>query len=129
MSASLHDMLPRDKSDTDRAQALVDLGWPAVAPVIAEIVAWHEDANWPVARVFQTLLVSVGKPLAPYILDVMSTGDHTWTYFLLEHVVMHSRELAAEIRPELERLAREPSAAERHAEIDTSAREILASLD
>lgn len=128
MSAALRDLLPRDKHDAERARALVDLGWPAVEPVMPEIMTWLQDANWPIARVFYPFLASIGKPLAPYVRAVFDTTDDIWKRGVLELVLRNSSELAVAFRADLERLVTAPTANEQAEDLDETAREILSSL-
>ena len=44
----LRALIPRNKHDLRRARVLVALGYPAVAPVLPELLEWLQDLNWPV---------------------------------------------------------------------------------
>ena len=46
----LRNLLPKDKMDVEKAEALVALGYPAVAPVLPELMALMQDTNWPVTE-------------------------------------------------------------------------------
>jgi hypothetical protein len=112
-----------------RQKLWVKLGFPAVAPVIPQILEWLQDLNWPVALVFQPFLVSIGEPLAPYVGAVLQGQDDIWKYSLLRVVVDQSPELARALRPELEHVAKHPSAGESEEEVDQVAVEILEALN
>jgi hypothetical protein len=118
-------LLPTTKHETDKASALVQLGWPAVAPVVPQILEWLQDSNWPVSQVFQPFLVSIGPSIARQVSAVLSRQDGNWKYNLLSTVVSQSPGLARALRPQLERLAEHPSADEVAEQVDVAAKEIL----
>ncbi|MBV9852871.1 MAG: DUF5071 domain-containing protein [Armatimonadetes bacterium] len=121
-------LLPQTKSDTDKAQALVSLGYPAVAPVLPELVEWLQDINWPVAQVLEPFLAGIGLPLLPQVRRVLATEDGTWKYWVLSCLVARSSALASALHEELTRLASAPTPAEVDEELDTQARAILSSV-
>jgi hypothetical protein len=128
MATDLVALIPATKFETDKASALVQLGFPAVEPVMPQILEWLQDLNWPVGHVFQPFLASIGQPLAPYIRVVLAGEDDGWKYSLLRVVVDQSPELARALRPELEHVAKNPSAGEVKEEVNQVAIEILEAL-
>ena len=128
MNTDLAALVPVTKFETEKAAALVHLGFPAVEPVMPQILEWLQDLNWPVGRVFQPFLASIGQPLAPYIRTILAGQDDGWKYSLLRVVVDQSPELARTLRPELERVARSPSAGESKEEVNLVAIEILEAI-
>lgn len=129
MRTNLASLVPVGKSEVDKAAALVQLGYPAVEPVMPQILEWLQDLNWPVGRVFQPFLARIGQPLAPYICAIFSGDDDVWKYNLLQAVVRQSPELARALRPELERVAANPSTGESKEEVDQVAVEILEAIN
>ena len=121
-------LLPKTKFDTALASELVAIGYPEVEPVLRDILAWQQDMNWPVARVFQPLLVSIGQPLSPFVSSILAGDDEGWKYSLLVSVVAQSPELARALRSDLERLATQPSSCEVGEELDQLARQVLAAI-
>ena len=128
MSANPRDMLPRDKHDTDRARAIVELGYPAVRSVLPELLGWLKDINWPVAKVLQPFLAKIGAPLASEVRNVLSSNDGLWKLWVISEVVAQSRELAAELLADLARLAERPTNDEKTEEVDVVARDVLTQL-
>ena len=122
------DLLPRDKMDLTRAKVLVQLGYPAVAPILPELLVWLQDYNWPVAHVLAPFLASIGKPLLPHIRRVLATDDDIWKYWVLSRLVEDNFELARDLAPELSRMAAAPTPGEAEEELDQKAREILTGL-
>lgn len=128
MPADLVALIPATKFETEKASALVKLGFPAVEPVIPQILEWLQDLNWPVGHVFQSFLSSISQPLAPYIRAVLLGQDDGWKQSLLIAIVYKSPELAHALRPELEHVAKNPSAGESAEEVDQIAIEILKAI-
>lgn len=59
--STLTPMLPKHAGDVESAQALVALGYPAVAPVLPHLFQWLET-NSPVERVLSPFFASLGAP-------------------------------------------------------------------
>jgi len=118
-------IIPRDKSDLAAANAAAMVGWPAIEPFAEPLLAWVQDANWPVAQVLAPFLASVGVPLVPHIRQVLAGEDEGWKYSLIATIVAQSRDLTSALRPELERIAFEPTPSELAEEVSDVAREAL----
>lgn len=125
MDTELSAQLPRDKLETERARAVIALGFPAVEPILPELVEWMQDINWPVAQTLQPFLASIGLPLAPHVRHVLATSDESWKYWVLRSIVMESPELVEALQAELRRLVQFPTLGEAKEEIDVLAKEIL----
>lgn len=123
-------LLPRHKSDYERVRAVIELGYPGVAPVLPDLLVWIQDANWPIARIVAGFLVSVGEPVFPLVREVFAGTDGVWKYWCVELFVRQlPRPLAETFRPDLRRLADHPTADDRSEEVDERAREARAWLD
>ena len=126
MVADVRDLVPRGKHDVDRARAAVEAGYPAVGPILGELIEWLQDYNWPVAYVLEPFLRSIGEPLVPHIWHVLRSDDEIWKYWVISLLITGlPPQVAAEFRPELERLAYEPTERERREELDEQARDAL----
>src|SRR5262249_44528772 len=55
-------LLPTGKHDVASARALVALGYPAVAPVLPQLLEWVQDINWPVAAVLAPFSRALARP-------------------------------------------------------------------
>ena len=121
-------LVPNGKAETEKAQALVALGYPTIEPVLPLIVRWLQDLNWPVARVFIPFLVAIGAPLAPHVRSVLATDDDCWKYALLEAVVRQSSQLTTALASDLKRLAENPTAGEQTEGVARAAQDILRSM-
>ena len=121
----LRALMPINKIDTEKAQAIVALGFPMVEPVLDEILVWMQDINWPVARIFEPLLVSIGAPLTPHIQAILKTDDDVWKYWVVQNIIGKSAELKHIFKAELQCIAATPTAGEHKEEVDLVAQEIL----
>jgi len=129
MAQDLSLLVPTSKFDTELAERLVTLGYPAVQSVLPQILEWVQDLNWPVARVFQPFLVTIGSPLAPYVRAVLTTDDDSWKHYVLIGIVGASSDLARELRQDLQRLVQSPTHGEIAEEVSDVAAEVLQALD
>ena len=126
MSNLVRDLVPTNKADLGRAQAAVEAGYPAVAPILGELIEWLQDINWPVAGILAPFLASIGEPLVPHIWRVLGTDDDVWKYYVIGNLIGALPEtVAGEFRSELSRLCRNPQPHERREELDTQARAVL----
>ncbi|MBO1362094.1 DUF5071 domain-containing protein [Acetobacter sacchari] len=121
-------LFPDYKTETDKAGAIVKLGWPAVEPVLQHIVDWVSDRNDPVAHVFAPFLIDIGLPVAPHIAIILAGYDGWRKYTLLVDVVANSHQLAGALRRELESLVICPTENDVCEEVSAQAKEILDSM-
>ncbi len=125
METDLSGLIPKTKFETEKIDALIRLGYPAVQSLLPELMTWVQDMNWPVARVLQPFLVSIGAPLEPYIRDVLKTDDENWKYRIFSDIIGNSRPLLEIFKPELERMGLNPTASEKIEELDELAKSLL----
>lgn len=114
-------LIPHHKFDLERAEAAIAAGYPAVAPILPELLEWLQDYNWPVAHVLAPFLVSIGAPLSPHICAILETDDYTWKYWMIGIIMKDSREVAAAFLSDLERLAYTPTEREVEEELNEQA--------
>ena len=113
MVEDLRSLVPRGKGDIEGLRRLIGLGLPKITPVLPDIVSWIQDINWPIAYEAGLFLSSVGRPLLPIVRDILQTDDEVWKFNVLTIIVEDwSQELLEELRPELERIERSPTAGE-----------------
>src|SRR5689334_12113292 len=96
----LRALLPKEKCDTDLAEQVVALGYPAAEPIVPELLEWLQDMNWPVARVLVPFLAEIGTPLVPEIRRILKTNDEVWKHWILSCLV-RSPEMVAALEQEL----------------------------
>src|SRR5687768_275917 len=119
-------LLPQNKKDLDSVRAIVALGYPAVAPVLPDLLEWLQDSNWPVWRPIAEFLASLPEQMAPLIWDVLRGDDHVWKYHCIAGLIqLMPPDVAEQFRAELTRLAERPSAVERAEGLDEAAQDAL----
>lgn len=129
MGTDLRQLLPRDKSDFGNARALVALGYPAVAPVLKDLLAWLQDGNWPISRLVGDFFLTIPEAIAPLVREVLEGDDLQWKYWCIVRLIgQMPPTVATQFRDELTRLAEFPTAEERLDELDAVARDALFSL-
>lgn len=121
----IRSLIPQHKKDFERTRAVIAAGYPAVEPILPELLAWLQDCNWPVAQGLAPFLASIGEPLVPHIQHVMGTDDDIWKYWMITMLMAESPEIAGAFREELERLAFAPTEREKSEELDDVARDAL----
>lgn len=125
METDLSGLIPKNKFETEKVDALIQLGYPAVQPILPELMTWVQDMNWPVARILQPFLVSIGAPLEPYIREILKTEDENWKYWIFSGIIGNSRPLLEIFKPELERMSLNPTVAEKIEELNELAKSLL----
>lgn len=123
--ADLESLLPRHKSDVERARAAVAAGYPKVAPILPQLFQWMQDFNWPVAHVLAPFFVSIGHPILEEVRRVLATNDGLWKYWALHIVEALPLSERAELREQLERIVHRPTPDEIAGEVAEIAKEIL----
>jgi hypothetical protein len=127
---ALRAMLPKDRHDVASAAAIAALGYPAVAPLLPDLLSWLQDYNWPVARALAPFLAAVGEPVLPEVRRILASDDEMWKYWVLVAVVAAMpAAVAGLLRPELVRMATQPTPGEVTDEVNLAAREILDAID
>jgi hypothetical protein len=129
MGTDLRQLLPRDKSDFGNVRALVALGYPAVAPVLKDLLAWLQDGNWPISRLIGDFFLTIPEAIAPLVQKVLAGDDLQWKYWCIVRLIgQMPPTVAIQFRDELTRLAESPTAAERLDELDSVAKDALLNL-
>jgi len=122
-------LLPRHKSDSAGARSVIALGFPAVAPVLPDLLEWLQDGNWPVSHSIGVFLASLPEQMAPLIWGVLKGNDDQWKYWCIVRLISAMPpKIAEQFRLELTRLADQPTHAEYLQELDEVARDALRSL-
>lgn len=117
--------IPRTKMDVERAALAVKAGYPAVAPILPDLLEWLQDMNWPVAQVLEPFLTSIGAPLIPHIRKIFATDDHIWKRWIISTIMTQAREVAEAYRSDLERIAYSPTEEEIEDGLNEDALDIL----
>lgn len=121
-------LIPGYKHDHETADAAIAAGYPAVEPILFELLEWIQDMNWPIAQKLAPFLASIGPPLAPHIREIFKTDDEVWKRWVILDILEHSPELTKALRDELEQIATSPTEDEADDELDIEARRLLSKL-
>ncbi|MBB3747421.1 hypothetical protein FHX10_006978 [Rhizobium sp. BK591] len=122
--------LPEDKFDLDAVSKLEAAGYPAIAPLLDDLVAWIADGNWPVARPVADLLVSTGAGAIPALRGVLHGNDPIHQHSVLLLVASRlSPDVVAALRGDLEQLATSPTLDQIQEGVSELAERILQKLD
>lgn len=117
-------LIPRDKFDIDAVRRAGVTGYPAIGPVLGELLEWLKDGNWPVAVELVPVLADVGEPLVPHLLGILRGDDAVWKYWILTMLV---KQLDAGTRgmlmEECRRIAEQPTDEEAAEGVDEAARD------
>jgi Domain of unknown function (DUF5071) len=123
------DLVPSSKFDIEAAERAVARGWPDVEPVLPRLLEWLQDGNWPVARVLAPFLAGIGDPLVPYLRPILAGDDLIWKYWIIQGIIGEAPLSVVEaFRPDLERLANDPTPSEREEELPEVASAVLGRL-
>lgn len=129
MNSDLSALIPRDKLDVRTARKVVARGYPAVAPILPELLEWVKDMNWPVAEVLAPFFAGIGLPLAHELRRILRTEDTMWKYWVLTAIVAESPPLAATLHEDILRIAGASAANEDEEEVRARAADILRGLN
>jgi hypothetical protein len=103
--------MPRDSNDVEGAHRIVALGYPAVEPVLRDIVHHLRVAQSPVAEVFAAFLSTLSRRAAPAVLEGLRKENCWLRHRLFEEVFPNwPREAIEAIQPELAMVATQPDA-------------------
>lgn len=83
----LRTAVPADKNDLAAVEQLTKLGYPAVQPVLYDVMKWIRQPSWPVARPVLEFLVSIGPALTPEVQTVLGSRDDSWKAVVLREIV------------------------------------------
>ena len=123
------DLLIRSRFYVDRADRLIEMGYPRVAPYIPNMLEWIQDMNWPVAQKLAPFLAALGEPVVPEIQRILAGDDMIWKYWCVGLIGEMADPCSEVFRSELERLATAPTDAERYEELNEVAATALEKME
>ena len=121
----IRSLIPRHKHDLERAEAAIAAGHTQVKPILPKLLEWLQDMNWPVADVLAPFLTSIGIDLEPHLRKIFQTDDELWKYWIINEILEESEPLAAVMKDELIRVARNPTESERTEELPLEAERVI----
>lgn len=122
-------LIPRDKTDEDMVPLIAAAGYPAIAPILDDLMRWTADGNWPVAGPLIDYLATIGEPMLEPVRRVLRGDDGGHKWMCMRFIVRRlPRSAQLELTNDLRILAEDPSQDDLLEEADVEAREILAGL-
>jgi len=85
----LRKSLPQRNDDLDALPRLVTLGYPAVEPVLFDLLKWIRHPEWPVAKPVAAFLRDIGSPLTPAVEQMFRTDDRAWAAQVIREILEH----------------------------------------
>ena len=130
MTGEIRNLIPRSKSDVEMVKMIAEAGYPAIAPILDDLMVWTDDPNSPICVPLIEYLVPLGMPMVEPIRRVLRGDDVDDKSFCLRAMVADlPLDARMALSDDLHRLAEAPTEAERYADVDTEARAILAAID
>ncbi|MGO7895639.1 DUF5071 domain-containing protein [Rhizobium leguminosarum] len=121
-------LVPRDKHDIAALSGIESAGYPAIAPILDDLLAWTAG-NWPIAQPLARFLVTLGEPIVDPLLRVLRGKDSSQKYFCFQLIVEKlSVEVLRALENDLQRLVDRPSKTDQLEGVDKLAREALQRL-
>jgi proteasome lid subunit RPN8/RPN11 len=128
-TGEIRHLVPRDKCDEDIVPMIAEAGYPAIAPILDDLMQWTADPNWPIAPPLIDYLATLGAPMIEPIRRVLRGNDDGHKFVCLRGMV-HNLPLSAriELRDDLRTLADTPCQGDWDVSVDAEARAILAAM-
>lgn len=126
---NLRNCVPQDKFDLAAVARAKQTGFPAINPILPELLLWLQDINWPVANEVVDLLSGSDAEIVPAIRVVLQSDDAVWKYWVLNKLCSRLTSLVlAELIPDIARLANDPTEEDRSEDVDAEAKVLLGSF-
>jgi hypothetical protein len=71
----LRKLLPANQDDVAAIEAITARGYPAVQPILFDLLKWARHDDWPVAKPAREFLASLGGQLAPQVDEALGSSD------------------------------------------------------
>lgn len=105
-ASSLKRLLPRNKDDAESARALVALGYPAVEPVLSQMLDWLKSNGSPVELVLREFFADLGVQAVPVVQKALASRHDLLKYSVVKHVVCRwPADAVSQLAPQLQGLA------------------------
>ena len=83
----LRKLLPVNKDDLPAIEAITARGYPAVQPILLDLLKWIRDESWPVAKPTREFLATIGPRLAPQVREVLGSRSDSLKARVLQQIV------------------------------------------
>lgn len=85
----LRKLLPANKDDLAAIETIAAQGYPAVEPILPDLLEWIRVESWPVAKPLREFLASIGDGLIPHVHEALGSSDTALRLAVLRHIVSH----------------------------------------
>lgn len=122
-------IVPIDKMDYNACQTLKASSDEDVIKVLPDLLIWMQDMNWPVARYIQNRIHKLGLPLVEPIRTILNGNDGEWKWYIIQGLLPSvSKSVLFALKPDIHRLANEPTKGDKASEVDKIAQELLVNM-
>ena len=83
----LRKLLPANQDDVAAIAAIAARGYPAVQPILVDLMKWTRHDHWLVATPAREFLASLGGQLAPEVHHALGSSDSALKAAVLRHIV------------------------------------------
>lgn len=66
--------LPTHKADVETARRLAECSIDELEPILAEILTWIQDYNWPVAKILGPVLANCDDRIVTHVRAVLASA-------------------------------------------------------
>lgn len=123
---NFNNYIPKDKFDIAAIERANQIGFPALNPILPDLLEWLKDANWPVAVSTASLPSNAVSEIVPHIQHILKSKDSIWKYWTIELVLKNLRADAQDqLNDDLVQLVDKPTKEDRIEKADVAARGIL----
>ena len=85
----LRKLLPTNQDDVAAVAQLATLGYPAVEPILVDMLKWIRIPVWPVCQPMAAFLAHIGPVMLPAIQQVLRSHDQNWTTQIMNEILAH----------------------------------------
>lgn len=124
----IEDLVPKNKYDFSGMGELWTLSDEEIMPILAALLEWMKDMNWPVAKEIPRLLARHQKVIIPYIIEILQPDqmECDWKNFIIwDLLILFDKEYLIILKPCLERIVRKPTLGEISEETNVEAQDFL----
>ena len=119
-------IIPEHKLDFDACKNLQLASDEQIINDLPALLEWLQDINWPVARYVRDRIQNLGSPLIEPTRTILNGSDDVWKYSIACHLLpCTSKEVINALKPELLRLANNPTKSEELEEVNLAVQELL----
>lgn len=68
--------IPQDKSDDSHIEQLKKLTADEIAPIMAGLLEWTQDYNWPISREIIDIVIQFQEVAIPHMLEILQPDPH-----------------------------------------------------